>query len=131
MSEAPGNLRYSEEHEWIRLEDDGSVVIGITDHAQEALGELVYVEQPESGATLAKGDACIVVESVKAASDVYAPISGKLVETNDALVDEPELVNQSPYEAGWLVRIEPSAPTELDELMDTDAYSQFLAESAG
>jgi len=131
MSEVPGNLRYSEEHEWIRLEDDGSVVIGITDHAQEALGELVYVEQPESGATLAKGDACIVVESVKAASDVYAPISGKLVETNDALVDEPELVNQSPYEAGWLVRIEPSAPTELDELMAADAYGQFLAESAG
>jgi len=131
MSEVPGNLRYSEEHEWIRLEDDGSVVIGITDHAQEALGELVYVEQPESGATLAKGDACIVVESVKAASDVYAPISGKLVETNDALVDEPELVNQSPYESGWLVRIEPSAPTELDELMDADAYGQFLAESAG
>jgi len=131
MSEVPGNLRYSEEHEWIRLEDDGSVVIGITDHAQEALGELVYVEQPESGATLAKGDACIVVESVKAASDVYAPISGKLVETNDALVDEPELVNQSPYESGWLVRIEPSVPTELDELMDADAYGQFLAESAG
>jgi len=131
MSEVPGDLKYSEEHEWIRLEDDGSVVIGITDHAQEALGELVYVEQPESGATLARGDACIVVESVKAASDVYAPISGKLVETNAALVDEPELVNQSPYESGWLVRIEPSAPTELDELMDADAYSQFLAESAG
>ncbi len=131
MSEVPGNLRYSIEHEWIRLEDDGSVVIGITDHAQEALGELVYVEQPEDGATLAKGDACVVVESVKAASDVFAPISGSLTETNSALADEPELVNQSPYEAGWLVRINPSDPTELDELMDADAYQQFLASSAG
>ena len=131
MSEVPGNLKYSEEHEWVRLEDDGSVVIGITDHAQEALGELVYVEQPEDGVTLAKGDACIVIESVKAASDVYAPISGKLAAANGALADEPELVNQSPYEDGWLVRIEPADPAELDELMDADAYGQFIAESAG
>jgi glycine cleavage system H protein len=131
MSEVPGNLKYSKEHEWVRLEDDGLVVVGITDHAQEALGELVYVEQPEDNATLAKGDACIVIESVKAASDVYAPISGELAETNSALADEPELVNQSPYEEGWLVRIDPSNPAELDELMDADAYSQFLAESAG
>jgi len=131
MSEVPGNLKYSEEHEWVRLEDDGSVVIGITDHAQEALGELVYVEQPDDGADMAKGDACIVIESVKAASDVYAPISGKLVATNEALADEPELVNQSPYEDGWLVRIDPTEPTELDELMDADAYGQFIAESAG
>jgi glycine cleavage system H protein len=131
MSEVPGNLKYSEEHEWVRLEDDGSVVIGITDHAQEALGELVYVEQPDEGADLAKGDACIVIESVKAASDVYAPISGKLVATNEALADEPELVNQGPYEDGWLVRIDPKDPAELDELMDADAYGQFIAESAG
>lgn len=131
MSEVPGNLKYSKDHEWVRLDDDGLVVVGITDHAQEALGELVYVEQPEDGATLAKGDACIVVESVKAASDVYAPISGALAEVNGALVDEPELVNKSPYEGGWLVRIEPSDPAELDELMDADAYDQFLAESAG
>ena len=115
MSEVPGDLKYSEEHEWVRLEDDGSVVIGITDHAQEALGELVYVEQPEDGATLAKGDACVVVESVKAASDVYAPV----------------LVNQSPYEDGWLVRMNPSDKAELDELMDADAYDRFLTESAG
>jgi len=131
MSEVPGNLKYSKEHEWVRLEDDGLVVVGITDHAQEALGELVYVEQPEDNATLAKGDACIVIESVKAASDVYAPISGELAGTNSALADEPELVNKSPYEDGWLVRIDPSNPAELDELMDADAYSQFLAESAG
>ncbi len=131
MSEVPGNLRYSEEHEWIRLEDDGSVLIGITDHAQEVLGELVYVEPPEEGLELAKGDACAVVESVKAASDVYAPISGQLAEANGALADEPELVNNSPYDEGWLVRINPSNPAELDELMDADAYNQFLAESAG
>jgi len=131
MSEVPGNLKYSKQHEWVRLEDDGLVVVGITDHAQEALGELVYVEQPEDNATLAKGDACIVIESVKAASDVYAPISGELAGTNSALADDPELVNQSPYEEGWLVRIDPSDPAELDELMDADAYSQFLAESAG
>ncbi len=131
MSEVPGDLKYSEEHEWVRLEDDGSVVIGITDHAQEALGELVYVEQPEDGATLAKGDACVVVESVKAASDVYAPVSGTLTETNSALADEPELVNQSPYEDGWLVRMNPSDKAELDELMDADAYDRFLTESAG
>jgi len=130
MSEVPGNLRYSIEHEWIRLEDDGSVVIGITDHAQEALGELVYVELPEDGITLTRGDACVVVESVKAASDVYAPISGVLAATNSALADEPELVNQSPYEAGWLVRFDPTEPAEMDELMDADAYGQFLAESA-
>ena len=131
MSEVPGNLKYSIEHEWVRLEDDGSVVVGITDHAQEALGELVYVEQPEDSTALAKGDACIVIESVKAASDVYAPVSGELAEANGALADEPELVNQSPYEEGWLVRINPSNPAELDELMDADAYTQFLAESAG
>ncbi len=131
MSEVPGNLMYSAEHEWLRLDDDGSVVIGITDHAQEALGELVYVEQPEDGVTLAKGDACIVVESVKAASDVYAPISGKLVEINSALVEAPELVNENPYESGWLIRVDPSDATELDELMDADAYGRFLAESTG
>ncbi len=131
MSEVPGNLKYSKEHEWVRLEDDGLVSVGITDHAQEALGELVYVEQPEVGTTLARSDACVVVESVKAASDVYAPISGELVGTNDALAEEPELVNQSPYDKGWLVRIAPSDPAELDELMDADAYSLFLAESTG
>jgi len=130
MSEVPGNLKYSIEHEWIRLEDDGSVVVGITDYAQETLGELVFVEQPDENITLAKGDACIVIESVKAASDVYAPISGELTETNGALADEPELVNQSPYEQGWLVRFNPSDPAELEELMDADAYGQFLAESA-
>ncbi|MFW2405928.1 MAG: glycine cleavage system protein GcvH [Gammaproteobacteria bacterium] len=131
MSEVPHNLRYTSDHEWIRLEDDGSVVVGITDHAQEALGELVYVEAPEAGQEYGKGDACVVVESVKAASDVYAPISGACSESNGALADEPERVNQSPYEDGWLVRLIPSDPAEMEELMDAEAYEQFLIDSDG
>ena len=127
MSEVPENLKYSSEHEWVRLEDDGSIVVGITDHAQAALGELVYVESPESGQSFNKGDACIVVESVKAASDVYSPVGGDCQATNAALIDEPELVNQSPYDNGWLVRLQPNDPTELDDLMDAEAYSRFLA----
>jgi glycine cleavage system H protein len=131
MSEVPQNLRYTSDHEWVRLEDDGSIVVGITDHAQEALGELVYVEAPEAGQQYGKGDACVVVESVKAASDVYAPVSGECADSNGALVDEPELVNQSPYEDGWLVRLNPSDPAEMEELMDADAYTQFLIDSDG
>ena len=129
MSDVLSNLKYSRDHEWVRLEDDGSVVVGITDHAQEALGELVYVELPEEGASFAVGDACAVVESVKAASDVYAPLAGEVAGINEALADTPELVNGSPYEDGWLVRLTPSAPQELEELMDAEAYQQFLAES--
>ena len=129
MSEIPENLKYTSEHEWVRLEDDGSVVIGLTDHAQEALGELVYVEVPETGAECAKGDACVVVESVKAASDVYAPVTGQCADANAALADEPELVNQSPYEDGWLVRFTPSDRAELEELMDAESYEQFLMDA--
>ena len=129
MSEVPENLRYSTDHDWVRLEDDGTVVIGITDHAQEALGELVYVELPESGQVLAQGDACAVVESVKAASDVYAPVSGEVSEANTALEDAPELVNGSPYEDGWLIRLQPSDPAELADLFDAEAYARFLAEA--
>ena len=129
MSEVPANLKYSSDHEWVRLEDDGSVVVGITDHAQAALAELVYVEVPEPAQVFNKGDACRVVEYVKAASDVDAPVSGDCQARNSALRDEPELVNQSPYEDGWLVRLQPLAQAELDELMDADAYSRFLAES--
>ena len=129
MSEIPDDRKYSRDHEWVRLEDDGSVLIGITDHAQQALGELVYVEGPEAGQSFAQGDACTVVESVKAASDVYAPVAGELVEINVALADEPELVNQDPYENGWLIRLSPAAPAELEELLDADAYARFVAES--
>ena len=131
MSEAPENLMYTSSHEWVRLEDDGSIVVGITDHAQEALGELVYVEVPESGQECGKGDACIVVESVKAASDVYAPVSGTCADANPALADEPELVNQSPYENGWLIRLNPTNPAEMEELMNAEAYAQFLIDSDG
>jgi len=131
MSEIPENLKYSRDHEWIRSEDDGSLLLGITDHAQEALGELVYVELPESGQILAQGDACAVVESVKAASDVYAPVSGEVSDVNAALADTPEMVNGSPYGDGWLIRLQPSNPAELSDLLDPEAYGQFLAEAAG
>jgi len=130
MSEIPENLKYSREHEWVRLDDDGTVVVGITHHAQEALGELVYVEGPaEDGQTFGQGDPCVVVESVKAASDVYAPVSGTLSGFNAKLADEPELVNQNPYGDGWLIKLLPSDPAELEELLDAEAYEHFLAES--
>jgi glycine cleavage system H protein len=122
MSNVPGELRYAESHEWVRLEADGTAVVGISDHAQDALGDLVYVELPEVGQTLAKGDEAGVVESVKAASDIYAPISGEVVAINEALTDEPESVNHDPYGDGWLYRIQPSDKTELDDLLDAAAY---------
>lgn len=131
MSEVPRHLKYTRDHEWVNLEDDGTVTVGITDHAQQALGELVYVELPESGQVLGAGDACAVVESVKAASDVYAPLSGEVVEVNGDLESEPERVNGSAYEDGWLLRLRPNAAAELDALMDAEAYTRFLAESEG
>jgi glycine cleavage system H protein len=129
MSEVPGNLKYTSDHEWLRLEDDGTVTLGITDHAQQALGELVFVELPEADRDLSQGDACAVVESVKAASDVYSPVAGQVAGANDALADTPELVNSSPYADGWLLKLRPTDPQTLDELMDADAYTRFLAES--
>jgi len=129
MSEVPENLKYSIDHDWVRLEDDGLVVIGITDHAQEALGELVFVEVPEEGQSFQRGDPCAVVESVKAASDVNAPVTGEVVSINSALEESPELVNQNPYDDGWLIRLRPSDPAELDELLEADAYNRLLAES--
>ncbi len=129
MSDIPETLKYSTDHDWVRLEDDGSVVIGITDHAQEALGELVFVEVPEEGQSFQRGDPCAVVESVKAASDVNAPVAGEVVAINAALEESPDLVNLNPYDEGWLIRLLPSDPAELDELLDADAYNRFLAES--
>ena len=129
MSEIPENLKYSTDHDWVRLEDDGLVVIGITDHAQEALGELVFVEVPEEGHSFQRGESCAVVESVKAASDINAPITGEVASVNAALEESPELVNQNPYGEGWLIRLRPSDPAELDELLDADAYNRLLAES--
>ncbi|MEL6869233.1 MAG: glycine cleavage system protein GcvH [Pseudomonadota bacterium] len=126
MSDLPGDLRYTEEHEWLRLEDDGSVVVGITDHAQQALGDLVFVELPEVDGVLSSGDGLAVVESVKAASDVYLPIDATVIAVNEVLIDAPEKINESPYEDGWIARITPTDADELNGLMDADAYEQFL-----
>ena len=127
MSETPQDLRYSESHEWVRVESDGSVTVGITGHAQELLGDLVFVETPEPGSAASAGEACATVESVKAASDVYAPVSGEVVAVNEGLTDAPELVNESPYDDGWLFRIQPTDTTQLDALMDADAYDAKVA----
>ena len=129
MSEVPGELLYTKDHEWVRLEDDGSATIGITDHAQESLGDLVYIELPEQGASVTAGDGIAVVESVKAASDVYAPFDCSIDEINGALADEPERVNTDPYGEGWIARLPPDAPEGLDELLDAEAYEQLLAEA--
>ncbi|MEL6214182.1 MAG: glycine cleavage system protein GcvH [Pseudomonadota bacterium] len=126
MSEVPGDLVYTEEHEWLRLEDDGSVILGITQHAQEALGDLVYVELPEVGQSLTAGDGVAVVESVKAASDVYSPLEAEVVAVNEALADAPEKVNEDPYGDGWIARITPSDRSALEQLMSADAYQEFL-----
>ena len=127
MSEVPSELKYTESHEWLRLEDDGLITVGVTDHAQALLGDLVFVELPEVGLEFVAGDECCVVESVKAASDVYMPISGEIVEVNEALADEPEIINSSPYDNGWLFKVKPSA-NEFDELMDADAYQAEIDE---
>ena len=123
MSEIQSDLLYRETHEWVRVEDDGSIVVGISDHAQEALGDMVYVELPEPGMSYQQGDACAVVESVKAASDVYAPVSGEVIAANGDLEDSPELVNSNPYGDGWLFRMIPSDQSEIEGLLGADAYA--------
>jgi glycine cleavage system H protein len=128
MSEVPAELLYTESHEWISVEDGGTVRIGITDHAQVALGDLVFVELPEKGTEFAQGDACAVVESVKAASDIYAPVSGEVVTNNDALEDDPELINNHPYGDGWLFTVRLTDEAELDNLMNAEAYAGALEE---
>lgn len=126
MSNVPTTLLYTKDHEWVRREDDGTLVIGITDHAQHQLGELVYVELPEEGRVLKAGDAMAVVESTKAASDVYAPLAGTVLGANPALTSEPELVNTDPYGAGWLVRLRPAASGPPESLLDAPAYTDLL-----
>ncbi|MDH4055675.1 MAG: glycine cleavage system protein GcvH [Gammaproteobacteria bacterium] len=128
MTELPGDLLYTDEHEWLRQEEDGSVTIGITDHAQAALGDLVYVELPDVGEEVDAGGEMAVVESVKAASDVYAPIAGEILEVNEDLADDPETINSDPYGDGWIVRMQPSDDLDEDALMTPDAYQQFLDE---
>ncbi|HLS99042.1 MAG: glycine cleavage system protein GcvH [Porticoccaceae bacterium] len=122
MSELPNELRYLETHEWVRNEGDGIATIGITDHAQDALGDVVFVELPEVGRVLAAGEESAVVESVKAASDIYAPVSGEVIAINEALEDAPETINNSPYGDGWFYKVRMSDPAELDELLDADGY---------
>jgi glycine cleavage system H protein len=128
MSDLPGDLLYTKDHEWLRREDDGSVTIGITDHAQSALGDLVYVELPEVGQDVDDGGDMAVVESVKAASDVYAPISGSIAAVNEALADDPEKINSDPYGDGWIVRMQPSDGIDEGELMSPGDYQQFVDE---
>ena len=124
MSELPGDLLFTSEHEWLRQEEDGTVTIGITDHAQEALGDLVYVELPESGQDVTSGGDMAVVESVKAASDVYSPVSGEVTAVNEVLADTPEKINTDPYGDGWIVRIRPS--DDAAETMTPMEYEEFL-----
>jgi len=121
MSQIPADLRYAASHEWARLEADGSVTVGISDHAQEALGDVVFIELPEVGKTLAAGDQAGVVESVKAASDIYAPVGGEVIAVNEALGDAPEQVNGEPYGA-WFFKLKPQDAAELDKLLDADGY---------
>jgi len=128
MSDLPGDLLYTNDHEWLRREDDGSVTIGVTDHAAKALGDLVYVELPEVGLDVDEGGDMAVVESVKAASDVYAPIGGSIAAVNEDLADEPEKINADPYGEGWIVRMQPSDGVDESALMSPDAYQQFCDE---
>lgn len=122
----PTGLKYADTHEWLRTEDDGTVTIGITDHAQAALGDLVYIDLPAAGRTVAAGEACAVVESVKAASDVYAPIAGEIVASNEALAGSPEKVNEDAY-AAWLFRLRPADASALAAFMDAAAYERLIA----
>ena len=126
MSKLPENLKYVKSHEWVRDEGDGVVAIGITDHAQELLGDLVFVELPEVGADLERDADCAVVESVKAASDVYSPLAGEVIEVNEQLVDSPEIINDDPYEAGWIYKLRLADSDELQDLMDAAGYAEYL-----
>ena len=127
----PSDLKYTKSHEWVRQgAPNGTLEIGITDHAQSALGDLVFVEVPDVGRALSEGEACAVVESVKAASDVYSPLAGKVVANNDALSAKPELLNEDPYGAGWLFRLQGSGPLDAASFMNASAYESFLAEES-
>lgn len=126
MSNVPSELRYTKSHEWVRSESDGSITVGITDHAQELLGDMVFVELPEVGANYATGDECAVVESVKAASDIYSPITGEVIAVNEDLPDAPETLNQDAFDAGWMFKMNPEDAGEAGELMDAETYTEFV-----
>jgi glycine cleavage system H protein len=129
-SKIPSDLQYTKSHEWVRQAQNGAIDIGITDHAQSALGDLVFVEVPDVGRALSAGEACAVVESVKAASDVYSPLAGKVIANNGALTTKPELLNEDPYGAGWLFRLQTNGSLDTSALMGAAAYETFLAEES-
>jgi len=126
IMDTPSNLRYTAEHHWVKVEDDGSVTTGITAHAQEELGDIVYVEAPQTGRSVTQGEACGIVESVKTAADLHAPLSGEVIAVNGATADHPEQVNTDPY-GTWLFRMKPGRPAELDALLDAAAYARLVA----
>ena len=126
MNEIPGDLKFLKSHEWARIEDSGRITIGISEHAQGLLGDLVYVELPTIGDTVKAGNACAVVESVKAASDVYSPVSGKVIAVNSALADKPETINEDAYGEGWIFAIQPDDMSEMDEMLDPDDYAIMI-----
>ena len=130
MSQVPADLRYTKSHEWLRKLPDGTVEVGITDHAQQALGDLVFVDVPEAGRQLAAGDACAVVESVKAASDVYSPLAGEVTAGNPKLATEPELINRDPYGEGWILRLKPAAGGKATDTLDAAGY-QAVSDAGG
>ena len=128
MSNTPAELKYTREHEWVRDEGNGEYTVGITEHAQETLGDMVFVDLPDVGNVVDAGDDCAVVESVKAASDIYAPLSGEIIAVNEELNDSPELVNEQPYQDGWIFRIKISDEAELADLIDADSYLALITE---
>ena len=125
MSNIPDDLKYASTHEWISVNEDGLVTVGISDHAQDALGDIVFVELPEAGASVNSKEEVAVVESVKAASDIYSPLTGEVVEINESLLDSPETVNASPYELGWFFKLRMKNEAELDDLMNSESYSEY------
>lgn len=127
MSQIPNELKYSTSHEWAKVDSDGVITVGITDHAQGLLGDIVFVELPELDTEVSSGEEAGVVESVKAASDIYSPVSGTIIEVNDALETTPDLINSDPYGKGWLFRVQPTDESEMKELMDADAYTKQVA----
>lgn len=128
MSDLPNELKYTKTHEWARDEGDGTLTVGITDHAQELLGDLVFVDLPQIGATVTAGGECAVVESVKAASDIYSPVSGEIIAVNEELSDSPEIINESAFGKGWIFKVRMSDASELDVLLDSNGYAAVMAE---
>jgi glycine cleavage system H protein len=128
MSNVPNELRYTKSHEWVRTEADGSITVGITEHAQELLGDMVFIELPETEANYTAGEECAVVESVKAASDVYSPITGEVIAINEELADAPETINQDAFDSGWMFKMKPEDAGEVEELMDAETYGELIAD---